>query len=71
MNGQTQPTLSLATRAYRFRLLNGSSSRVYKLAWATARRDVIGSDGGLLEQLMTATVSDPRSPENAQTSCST
>ena len=51
VNGQTEPTLSLATRPYRFRLLNGSSSRVYKLAWSDGTpMTVIGSDGGLLEQ---------------------
>ena len=51
VNGQAQPSLSLATRAYRFRLLNGSNSRVYKLAWGDGTpMTVIGTDGGLLEQ---------------------
>jgi len=46
--------LSLATRPYRFRLLNGSNSRVYKLAWSDGTSiTVIGSDGGLLEQPLT------------------
>jgi FtsP/CotA-like multicopper oxidase with cupredoxin domain len=54
VNGQTEPTLSLATRPYRFRLLNGSNSRVYKLAWSDGTSiTVIGSDGGLLEQPLT------------------
>jgi blue copper oxidase len=51
VNGQTQPSLSLATRAYRLRLLNGSNSRVYKLAWGDGTPvTIIGTDGGLLEQ---------------------
>ena len=51
VNGQAQTSLSLGTRAYRFRLLNGSNSRVYKLAWDDATpMTVIGSDGGLLER---------------------
>ena len=33
VNGQEQPSLALGTRAYRVRLLNGSNSRIYKLAW--------------------------------------
>jgi FtsP/CotA-like multicopper oxidase with cupredoxin domain len=53
VNGQAQPSLSLGTRAYRFRLLNGSNSRVYKLAWGDGTpMTVIGTDGGLLEQPM-------------------
>jgi FtsP/CotA-like multicopper oxidase with cupredoxin domain len=51
VNGQVTPLLPVATRAYRLRLLNGSNSRVYKLAWSTgAPLTVIASDGGLLEQ---------------------
>jgi len=51
VNGQEQPSFALATRAYRVRLLNGSNSRIYKLAWddGTAMT-IIGTDGGLLEQ---------------------
>ena len=51
VNGQEQPSFALATRAYRMRLLNGSNSRIYKLAWddGTAMT-LIGTDGGLLEQ---------------------
>ncbi len=50
VNGHSSFTLSVATRAYRLRVLNGSNSRVYKLAWSdgTALR-VIATDGGLLE----------------------
>jgi FtsP/CotA-like multicopper oxidase with cupredoxin domain len=51
VNGQAQSSLSLGTRGYRFRLLNGSNSRVYKLAWGDGTpMTVIGTDGGLLEQ---------------------
>ncbi len=49
VNGQPDVTLDLATRAYRLRLLNGSNSRIYKLAWDDGTPlTVIGSDGGLL-----------------------
>jgi FtsP/CotA-like multicopper oxidase with cupredoxin domain len=51
VNGRERPSLSLATRAYRLRLLNGSSSRVYRLVWSDETpMTVIGSDGGLLER---------------------
>ncbi len=49
VNGTPDLTLDLATRTYRLRLLNGSNSRIYKLAWDTGTPlTVIGSDGGLL-----------------------
>jgi FtsP/CotA-like multicopper oxidase with cupredoxin domain len=39
----------VATSRYRVRILNGSNSRFYKLAWSDARPvTVIGADGGLL-----------------------
>lgn len=51
VNGKPEYTLSVATRAYRMRLLNGSNSRIYKLAWEDGSPlVVIGSDGGLLEK---------------------
>jgi len=51
VNGQLNALLPVATRAYRLRLLNGSNSRVYKLAWSHgAPLTVIATDGGLLEQ---------------------
>ncbi|HMQ33917.1 MAG TPA: multicopper oxidase domain-containing protein [Chloroflexaceae bacterium] len=54
VNGAPDLTLDLATRAYRLRLLNGSNSRIYKLAWDTGTPlTVIGTDGGLLEQPVT------------------
>jgi FtsP/CotA-like multicopper oxidase with cupredoxin domain len=51
VNGQPNFELAVANRAYRLRLLNGSNSRIYKLAWDDATpMIVIGTDGGLLEQ---------------------
>lgn len=49
VNGQPDYVMALATRVYRLRLLNGSNSRIYKLAWANGMAlTVIASDGGLL-----------------------
>ena len=43
--------LPVSTCAYRLRLLNGSNSRIYKLAWKDGRPlTIIGTDGGLLER---------------------
>lgn len=54
VNGQPQPTWSLATRAYRLRVLNGSNARIYKLAWSDGTPMIIlGKDGGLLERPQT------------------
>ena len=51
INGQPDYVLPVATRAYRLRLLNGSNSRIYKLAWDDGTPiTVIGVDGGLLER---------------------
>ncbi len=51
VNGKDGAAWSLATRAYRVRILNASSSRVYKLMWDDGTpMTVISSDGGLLEQ---------------------
>jgi len=51
VNGQTRPDWSLATRAYRVRVLNGSNARIYKLAWSDGTPiTVLGGDGGLLER---------------------
>ena len=51
VNGQERPSLALGTRAYRVRLLNGSNSRIYKLAWDDDTPiTLIGTDGGLLER---------------------
>ncbi len=51
VNGQPNFRLPVATRAYRLRLLNGSNSRIYKLAWSNdTSLTVIATDGGLLEK---------------------
>ena len=51
INGKVDASFSVATRAYRFRLLNCSNSRIYKLAWSdNTPLTVIGTDGGLLER---------------------
>jgi FtsP/CotA-like multicopper oxidase with cupredoxin domain len=51
LNGKITPQVELATKAYRIRLLNGSSSRVYKLQWDDGSpMTVIAVDGGLLER---------------------
>ena len=51
VNGRPDFKLSVRTRAYRFRILNGSNSRIYKLAWSDGTPlTVIATDGGLLEK---------------------
>ncbi|MFN8492132.1 MAG: multicopper oxidase domain-containing protein [Caldilineaceae bacterium] len=51
VNGRPDVTLPVATRVYRLRLLNGSDSRIYKLAWSNQMPlIVIATDGGLLEK---------------------
>ena len=50
VNGTAGPILEVATRAYRFRLLNGSNARIYNFALSTgAKFQLIGTDGGLLD----------------------
>lgn len=54
INGRPDFVLPVATQAYRLRLLNGSNSRIYKLAWDDGTPiKVIGTDGGLLERVET------------------
>jgi FtsP/CotA-like multicopper oxidase with cupredoxin domain len=49
VNGKPRPSWSLATQAYRIRVLNGSNARIYKLAWSDGTpMTVLGTDGGLL-----------------------
>ena len=51
VNGQPDFSLSTENRPYRLRLLNGSNSRIYKLAWDDGMPfTIIGTDGGLLEK---------------------
>jgi FtsP/CotA-like multicopper oxidase with cupredoxin domain len=51
VNGFQNLKIDVASRAYRLRVMNGSTSRIYKLAWQDGMPiTVIGVDGGLLEQ---------------------
>ena len=57
INGQLEFELDVETRAYRLRLLNGSNFRVLKLGWEDGTPlTVIGTDGGLLEAPVQATM---------------
>jgi len=47
VNGKETPTFAVSEGTYRLRLLNGSNSRIYKLAWSDdSPMLAIGSDGG-------------------------
>ena len=54
VNLTPRPYFNAATRLYRFRILNGSNARVYRLAFTRGGFQlvfaVIGTDGGLLER---------------------
>ena len=54
VNLTPQPQLDIANRLYRFRILNGSNSRIYKLAFVSRGKmlpySVIGTDAGLLDR---------------------
>ncbi|WP_198244415.1 multicopper oxidase family protein [methane-oxidizing endosymbiont of Gigantopelta aegis] len=51
VNGQPNVTFNVKSRAYRFRALNGSNSRIYKLGWDDGTPlTAIGTDAGLLEK---------------------
>ncbi len=51
VNGRPDFVMPVASTAYRFRVLNGSNSRIYKLGWGRSFPiTVIGTDGGLLEK---------------------
>ena len=54
VNGRETPTLEFEPRPHRLRILNGSNSRIYHLAWSdNSPLTVIGSDGGLLDAPVT------------------
>lgn len=54
VNGAPNSTMDIKASAYRLRLLNGSNSRIYKLAWQDGTPlIVIATDGGLLEAPVT------------------
>jgi len=53
VNGAVQPYLQVKARKYRFRVLNGSNARMYRVAVVTASGqvvpyDIIATEGGLL-----------------------
>ena len=60
VNWTPKPYLEAATRVYRFRILNGSNARMYKLAFRSSGSNgsdgplldfqLIGNDGGLIDQ---------------------
>ena len=54
VNLTLRPHFNAATRLYRFRILNGSNARAYRLAFTQGGRPleylVIGTDGGLLDR---------------------
>jgi len=58
VNLTPQPRLDIANRLYRFRILNGSNSRIYKLALmhrgTALPYAIIGTDAGLLDRPYTA-----------------
>lgn len=50
VNGEPNKEFAVKSRAYRFRALNGSNSRIYKLGWDDGTPLIaIGTDGHLLE----------------------
>jgi blue copper oxidase len=51
VNGRPDFRIDVSSRAYRFRMMNGSNARIYKLAWDDSTPiAVIGVDGRLLER---------------------
>ncbi len=51
VNGNPENNIQVSESTYRFRVLNGSNSRIYKMAWSDGSDViVIGTDGGLLPQ---------------------
>lgn len=49
VNGRVDAAFDVKAGTYRLRLVNGSNSRIYKLAWSDGSpMTVIGTDGGLL-----------------------
>lgn len=56
VNGVVQPSFNVAKRKYRFRILNGSNSRFYRLALSNGGSfKVLGMEGGLLPAPVTVT----------------
>ena len=56
VNGKVWPYLEVEPRKYRFRILNGSNSRFYRLRLDSGQAFVqIGTDGGFFEHPVTIT----------------
>ena len=56
VNGISGPTFTATTRRVRFRILDGSTMRLFNLAFSDRREfTIIGSDGGLLDRPVTET----------------
>jgi FtsP/CotA-like multicopper oxidase with cupredoxin domain len=56
VNGEPDAELSVAATPYRFRLLNGSNARIFRVALDDGREfQVIAGDGGLLERPVAST----------------
>ncbi len=56
VNGTPDAYFEVSKTLYRFRLLNGSNSRVYRIAFSDNRSfSIIGTDGGLKDAPVTAT----------------
>jgi FtsP/CotA-like multicopper oxidase with cupredoxin domain len=56
VNGAPDAELSVAATLYRFRLLNGSNARIFRVAFDDGRAfQVIAGDGGLLERPVAST----------------
>ena len=57
VNWTSKPYLEAATRPYRFRILNASNARPYKLAFRSGEQlldfQLIGTDGGLIDRART------------------
>ncbi len=54
VNGKPDASFDVAARSYRLRILNGSNSRIYKLAWDDGEPlTILTTDGGLLEAPVT------------------
>ncbi len=54
VNGKVWPYLEVEKRKYRFRILNGSNERFYRMSLSSGQPFIqIGSDGGLLEHPVT------------------
>ena len=51
INGASDSSMEVKKGTYRFRVLNGSNSRIYKIAWSDgANLTIIGNDGGLISR---------------------